>query len=128
MQLKKIVKVKSKSKRNVETRPLQMNYCSPRWSGEITDCSMPMTFDQYDHCSFNCLYCFSWYQKALKAFNPLFPNEYGKNYQSIPIRSVNPEMMRKLFNLEYKTGPKGQFREYIRQGIAMQCSVSLVIK
>lgn len=120
MQLKKILKVKSKSKRNVETRPLQMNYCSPRWSGEITDCSMPMTFDQYDHCSFNCLYCFSWYQKALKAFNPLFPNEHGRNYQSGPLRSVNPEMMRKLFNLEYKTGPKAQFREYIRQGIAMQ--------
>jgi len=113
-----MLKIKIKKKEPVEK--IQMNYCSPRWSGEITDCSMPMTFDQYDHCSFNCLYCFSWFQKALKALNPLFPNEFNKNYQSMPIRSVNPEMMRKLFNLEYEHGSKGQFREYIRQRIAMQ--------
>lgn len=32
-------------------------YGSPRWSGEIMDCSMPVTFDQYSNCSFGCIYC-----------------------------------------------------------------------
>lgn len=115
------IKIKKVKKKEENARPLQMNYCSPRWSGEITDCSMPMTFDQYDHCSFNCLYCFSWFQKALKALNPLFPNEYGKNYQQNPVRSVNPSSMKKLFDLGYgQQGQKGQFYEYIKQKIAMQ--------
>lgn len=40
-------------------------YGSPRWSGEITDCSMPITLDQYSKCSYNCFYCFSRFQKAI---------------------------------------------------------------
>lgn len=39
-------------------------YGSPRWTGEILDCSMPVTFDTYNKCSYNCLYCFSYYQKS----------------------------------------------------------------
>lgn len=39
-------------------------YQSPRWSGEICDCSMPMTFDTYSKCSYNCLYCFAYFQKS----------------------------------------------------------------
>lgn len=99
---------------------LEMNYCSPRWSGEITDCSMPMTFDQYDHCSYNCLYCFSWFQKALKAFNPLFPNEMGKDYQTMKVRSVNPDTIIKMFKGEITTGQKAQFADYIAKKMAMQ--------
>jgi DNA repair photolyase len=30
-------------------------YTSPRWSYEILDCSMPVTFDTYSNCAFNCL-------------------------------------------------------------------------
>ena len=92
------------------------NYCSPRWSGEILDCSMPMTFDQYDHCSYNCLYCFSFYQKALKAFNPLFPHQVGKHYQAMDIRSVNINKIKRMFLLEREC----QFSDYIRQKIPMQ--------
>lgn len=33
------------------------DYCSPRISSEIADCSMPMTFDQYNYCGLGCLYC-----------------------------------------------------------------------
>lgn len=29
-------------------------YSSPRWSWEILDCAMPMTFDTYSNCSFQC--------------------------------------------------------------------------
>lgn len=38
-------------------------YCSPRVSSEITDCSMPMTFDQYQYCSLGCNYCFAYFFK-----------------------------------------------------------------
>jgi DNA repair photolyase len=93
------------------------SYTSPRWSGEILDCSMPLTFDQYDHCSYNCLYCFSFYQKALKAFNPLMPDQMGKNYQSMEIRSVRVEKIKSLFRLEKKNS---QFFDYIKQRIPMQ--------
>ena len=95
-------------------------YQSPRWSGEITDCSMPMTFDQYDHCGYNCLYCFSWFQKSLKAFNPLFPHQTA-GYQESDLRSVSPKKIDKLFSLEYPDGSAGgQFNSYIRQRIPMQ--------
>ena len=40
-------------------------YSSPRWSNEIADCSMPMTFDTYSNCSYGCLYCFSQFQRAI---------------------------------------------------------------
>lgn len=34
-------------------------YHSPRISSEYKDCSLPLTFDQYNTCSFGCKYCFS---------------------------------------------------------------------
>jgi DNA repair photolyase len=76
---------------------------------------MPCTFDQYDHCSYNCLYCFSFFQKSLKAFNPLYPNE-DRNYQAMPVRAVRPEYIRRLIAGEVET----QFKEYFRQGLTMQ--------
>jgi len=30
-------------------------YTSPRWTAELLDCSLPMTFDTYNNCAFNCL-------------------------------------------------------------------------
>lgn len=96
---------------------MKQNYHSPRWSGEILDCALPMTFDQYDHCSFNCLYCFSFYQKALKVHNKSFINQ-KKLYQKQQIRSVNPNEVRKIFtDLE---NPHNQFREYIQRRITFQ--------
>lgn len=66
-----------KSRTNDETPAgISWGYGSPRWSGEITDCSVPVTFDQYSMCSYGCLYCFSRFQRArhwghdLKAVNP----------------------------------------------------------
>ena len=43
---------------------LKMDYGSPRWTMEIPDCSMPMTFDTYSKCAYNCLYCFAFFQKS----------------------------------------------------------------
>lgn len=55
------------------------NYISPRISSEFMDCSMPMTFDQYSHCSLGCLYCFAY---LFKTQNPSF---------STKLHSVNPK-------------------------------------
>lgn len=111
--MKKILMTKKKIER------LPMDYCSPRWSGELTDCSMPMTFDQYDHCSYNCLYCFSFFQKGLKSFNPLF-NLRGTSYQTTKLRSVNPGIVCKMFSGIETTTQKKQFADYIRQRITFQ--------
>jgi len=41
-----------------------MSYISPRISSEFMDCSMPMTFDHFSHCSLGCTYCFAYMQKT----------------------------------------------------------------
>jgi len=95
-------------------------YCSPRWSGEITDCSMPVTFDQYDHCSYNCLYCFSWFQKSLKTFNPLYKSTMGTQYQSEHVRHVSVKVLEDILTSKRETGRVGQFADYFRNRITMQ--------
>jgi len=72
---------------------LKMNYSSPRWTNEIADCSMPMTFDTYSKCSYNCLYCFSFFQKSHTV----------KGYITGQVRSVNPERVEKLFSAALAT-------------------------
>lgn len=114
---KKKKKKKASQKPNIE---IQQNYNSPRWTGEICDCAQPMTFDQYDHCGFNCLYCFSWFQKSLKAFNPLYPTQVGNDYQTMKIRSVKHKSFDKLIKGEIKTGAMGQFHGYVKDKIVMQ--------
>lgn len=44
---------------------INFGYMSPRWTGEIADCSLPLTFDTYSNCSFGCVYCFSQYQRGI---------------------------------------------------------------
>jgi DNA repair photolyase len=50
--------------RFVEECPV--GYTSPRWSGELLDCSLPMVLDTYSKCSYDCVYCFGYYQKSLR--------------------------------------------------------------
>lgn len=70
-------------------------YGSPRWTNEIADCSLPVTFDTYSNCSFGCVYCFSQYQRGLGA---------GKEkYFAKEVKSVNPEKIRQMFMLERMT-------------------------
>ena len=64
-----------------------MSYGSPRWSGEILDCSMPMTLDTYDRCSYDCLYCFSYFQKS---------HTLG-NYLSGEAESINLDYVKRMF-------------------------------
>ena len=55
-------------------------YGAPRISSEIADCSMPMTFDQYNYCSLGCLYCFAY---LFKKANPAYKNRH------LPLKQVN---------------------------------------
>jgi DNA repair photolyase len=43
---------------------MMRHYISPRISSEYMDCSMPMTFDHYSHCSLGCTYCFAYMFKT----------------------------------------------------------------
>lgn len=95
---------------------LEMSYNSPRWSAEILDCSMPMTFDTYSVCSFDCLYCFSFYQKS----------HFLNGYLTKKVRSVNPEKVKSLFrnvlngNYDALNQTQKQFIPYITMRKIMQ--------
>ena len=101
---------------------LKQNYPSPRWSMEIPDCSMPMTFDTYSKCAYNCLYCFAFFQKShtLKGYSS------QKNAGHIEVRSVNPEKVQDLFekafarDTEHASGAYRQFFPYIQDRKIMQ--------
>lgn len=94
-------------------------YESPRWTGEILDCSMPMTFDTYNKCSYNCLYCFSYFQKS--HYSSASNKIKNYNYQKSELGSVNIEKIKKLFLLDNNIG-KGlkQFFPYIKNKKVMQ--------
>lgn len=83
-------------------------YSSPRWTGEILDCSMPMTFDTYSECSYRCLYCFSFFQKSIGAAS--------KNYLHTKARPVNAGAIKRMF----AEPESSQFGDYIRNRVAMQ--------
>ena len=83
-------------------------YGSPRWTGEIADCSMPMTMDTYSNCSYNCQYCFSQFQRALGGCK--------ENYLHKKVKWVNPEKIKQMF----LHPDSSQFGEYIKQRKVMQ--------
>lgn len=95
---------------------LKLNYSSPRWSNEIVDCSMPMTFDTYSKCAYNCLYCFSYFQKSHTL----------TGYITGDVRAVNPEKVRNLFECAFRndvdgvTKTEAQFFPYIQARKIMQ--------
>ncbi len=97
--------------------PLKQNYASPRWTMEIPDCSMPMTMDTYSKCAYNCLYCFSYFQKSHTLD--------GYIGGSAP-RCVNPQKVINLFECAMKNDIDGvsktelQFFPYIQNRRIMQ--------
>lgn len=93
---------KSNYRKEVEKRSA---YGSPRWSNEVLDCAMPMTFDTYNLCSYRCLYCFSYYQRM-----------HYDDYVKLNLRGVNAEKVKKIF-----TNPDdSQFGAYVKSRIPMQ--------
>ena len=82
---------------------IKQTYQSPRWTGEIADCSLPMTLDTYSNCSFGCVYCFSQYQRGIGGAK--------EDYLAKKVKSINVEKVKKIFSLEDK---KSQFYEYVK--------------
>ena len=96
---------------------LSGHYGSPRWTNEIADCSMPMTFDTYSNCSFGCAYCFSQYQRQNGAG--------GETYRAKKVRAVDVEKIKELFRNPSEDNPAlsktlRQFVPYVRQRRVMQ--------
>jgi len=93
---------------------IEQSYSSPRWSGEFLDCSMPMTFDQYSRCSYDCLYCFSFFQRGIKH---LLKNavKNDKLYTEMPPTACNVKQFKSIFTEE-----KTEFGGYIHDRIPFQ--------
>lgn len=83
-------------------------YASPRWSGEILDCSMPMTFDTYSECSYRCIYCFAFFQKSYGGS--------GNNYLKTKARPVSVSRVINIFEKPCYS----QFGEYVKARKVMQ--------
>jgi len=83
-------------------------YASPRWTNEVADCSMPMTFDSYSRCAFQCLYCFAAYQRGIGVAKAA--------YLSHQVKPVNVERIKRIF-LEPDCF---QFGEYVKRRMVMQ--------
>lgn len=88
----------------MEKKELKQNYNSPRWTMEITDCSMPMTFDAYSKCAYNCMYCFAYFQKSHTL----------DGYIGGGIRSVNPKKVEHLFDSAMKNDRSAVTREMLQ--------------
>lgn len=84
-------------------------YGSPRWSAEITDCALPMTFDTYSNCGFQCAYCFSQNQRSLRT------TRYSERTE---VCAVDVERIKRLFlgDPTVVTRPEGE-RGFERGGL-----------
>lgn len=89
---------------------LNKKYDSPRWSNEVADCSMPMTFDTYSNCSFGCLYCFSQFQRGIGGNKAAYLNK--------EVAAVDVEKVKRMFSEPDKYA--GQFAPYIKARKVMQ--------
>lgn len=89
---------------------IDTSYESPRWSNEIVDCSMPMTFDTYSNCAFGCQYCFSRFRRSI--------GNAKDKYLEKQVASVNVDAVKKMF-LEPDKYAK-DFAEYIKNRKVMQ--------
>lgn len=85
-------------------------YQSPRWTAEIADCSMPMTFDTYSNCAYGCMYCFSQFRRALGGAKEAYLHK--------DVKWVNIDKIKRMFLDPDKYA--GQFATYIKQRRVMQ--------
>lgn len=85
-------------------------YSSPRWSYELLDCAMPMTFDTYSNCAHQCVYCFAFFQRGI--------GHAADDYLHHRVRSVNVDRVKKMFIDPDQHA--GQFAEYIKRRYVLQ--------
>jgi DNA repair photolyase len=69
---------------------------------------MPMTFDTYSNCSFNCRYCFSQFQRE--------NGKCGEAYRAKQVKSVNVAKVKNMF----LNPDDSQFGKYIKERKVMQ--------
>ena len=81
---------------------IKYGYGSPRWTGEIADCSLPVTLDTYSNCAYGCVYCFSQYQRGIGAAKDAYIHKQ--------VKAVSPEKIKKIFSGEQPS----QFWEFIK--------------
>ena len=103
----KRIKKKKKQEENIKLIP---GYSSPRWSCEITDCSMPMTFDQYGKCFYKCFYCFAAYQKAIGIAKANYTDSHI-------VKAVKVDKVKRIFTEDW---PGNQFWDYIKDRKTIQ--------
>ena len=85
-------------------------YQSPRWSWEILDCAMPMTFDTYSNCAHQCVYCFAYFQRAV--------GDSADDYLHHKVRSVSVDKVKRMFS--EPDDHARQFAWYIKQKRVLQ--------
>jgi FkbM family methyltransferase len=85
-------------------------YMSPRWSWEILDCAMPMTFDTYSNCAHQCNYCFAYFQRAV--------GQGKEAYLHHKVKSVDIERVKRMFLDPDQYA--GQFAGYIKNRFVLQ--------
>ena len=66
-------------------------YQSPRISTEVPDCGFPMTFDQYNRCSYNCSYCFATQLK-------ISHNVGGEDFRNRTIKAVDIVQLERILS------------------------------
>lgn len=77
---------------------------------------MPMTFDTYSVCSYNCLYCFSFFQKS----------HSSKGYLKREVNAVNIDRIKNMYLNALSSNPEDtknsskQFIPYIRNRVTLQ--------
>ena len=72
-----------------------------RWSWELPDCSMPIAIDTYSRCSYNCLYCFSFFKPMFrrkeKEISMLSPDGVMKHFDGSRESVFSPFLEKKMF-------------------------------
>lgn len=86
-------------------------YASPRWSYEILDCAMPMTFDTYSNCAHQCAYCFAYFQRAANINS-------AEAYLAHKVKAVNIDHVKRMFLQPDEHA--GQFAWYIKRRMVLQ--------
>ena len=87
------------------------DYRSPRISSAFPECPLPISFDTYSFCSFNCRYCLSNYTKIS---NPSNKDLFKKGL----VHAVNTKRVIKLFNGEYPNNP--MYKHWIKHKKVVQ--------
>lgn len=82
---------------------LSCTYNTPRISGEVIDCALPLVLDTYSKCSFGCLYCFAVFQQS-------------KSNRSSEFKCMNANKVIDLFSLKLNS----PYNKYIAAGKAIQ--------